>query len=236
MTTPRRPVRRLAVAGMLLALVGVWVGHAAEYLRTGGRALAGPGLPGAVHPYMLPVAALLLVVAALGAAGLWRAWLYLGWRMARARAGIEAVWRGRRPVHAVAQADSLPPFGCRLAALWPALAAVQIAIYLLQENLEARSAGLPMPGLGPVTGVHWAAPLVHLSVAFVLAGGAAAVLALFRRRARVIAFSERLLRALVGTVAPRSVRPAGGRGWTPSPVDRFGTHILRRPPPRLTAA
>ncbi len=206
MTAPRRPVRPLAVGGMLLALVGVWVGHAAEYVRTGGRALAAPGLPGAVHLYMLPVAGVLLLLAAVGAAGLWRSWVALSWRMARARAGIEAVWRGRRPVHPVPEAGSLPPFGCRLAALWPALGTVQVALYLLQENLEALSSGMPMPGLGPVTGVHWAAPLVHLTVALVLAVAAAAVLALFRRRARVVAVSERLLRALVGTLAARAGR------------------------------
>jgi hypothetical protein len=229
---PRRPVRRLAMGAAVLALLGVWVSHAAEYARTGGRVLSAPGVPGAIHPYMLPVAVVLVLAAALGAARLWHAWVALSWRLARTRAGIRAAWRGHGAATAAAEAAELPPFGCRLATLWPALASVQISLYVLQENLEARWSGLPLPGLGPVTGVHRAAPLIHLGVALLLAIGAAAVLAGFRRRAHAVAASERLLRVLQRALTGRFLSLPRDGAWTPSPEDLFGTHILRRPPPR----
>ena len=228
---PRHPVRRLAVAGVLTALTGVWVSHTVEYARTSGLGQTRLGLTAPVHLYMLPTAVILALVAAIRAARLWRSWVALSWRIARTRAGIEAAWRGLRPSHLGSDHDRLPSFGCRLAALWLPLATVQVALYLLQENLEARWSGRPTPGLDPVTGIHWAAPLVHLAVALVFASGAAAVLALFRRRG-----ARRRPR---GAAAPcPAARPGGpalpadpARSWTPSPVDRFGTHILSRPPP-----
>ncbi|HEX3606941.1 MAG TPA: hypothetical protein VH134_13540 [Candidatus Dormibacteraeota bacterium] len=228
---PGRPVRRLAVAGVLTALIGVWVSHTVEYARTMGLGRSGSGLAAPVHLYMVPTAAILTLCATLGAARLWRAWVALSWRIARTRAGIEAAWRGLRTSHLPFDHGRPPSFGSRLVALWLPLAAVQVALYLLQENLEARWSGLPMPGFDPVTGVHWAAPLVHLAVALVLASAAAAVLALFRRRECAVVLSERLLRVLLRVLVARRVPVDPARSWTPSPVDRFGTRILSRPPP-----
>jgi hypothetical protein len=221
------------MGGVLIALIGVWVTHTAEYARILGPEVVWRALPGSVHLYMLPLAGVLGLVAAQGGARLWRAWTAMGWRLERTRAGIEAAWRGRQPPHPLPAAHSLPPFGCRLVALWLPLAAVQIALYLLQENAEARWAGIPMPGLGPVTGLHWAAPLVHLAVALLLALGASALLGLFRKRAHVIVACERLLRALMVAGAACIAPACPARRWTPSPVDLFGTQILGRPPPAL---
>jgi hypothetical protein len=165
-----------------------------------------------------------------------RAWTALGWHLQRTRADITAIWRGRRPPHPVPVARALPPFGCRLVALWLPLATAQVTLYLVQENVEARLAGLAMPGAGPLTGIHWAAPLIHLGVALILALGASAVLALFRARTHVIATSQRLLHALMAAVAERVTSASAGGVWAPSPVDLFGSHILPRPPPARWAS
>jgi hypothetical protein len=228
--------RPLVMGAVLIALIGVWMTHTAEYVRIGGPTEAWHVLTGSVHLYMLPTAGILALVAALGAARLWRAWTALGWRLQSTRAAIAAVWRGRQPSHPLPPAHALPPFGCRLLALWLPLAVVQAALYLLQENAEARWAGLPVPGLGPMTGLHWAAPLIDLAVALLLAAGASALLALFRRRAHVVVASQRLLHALMVAVAARVTPPAARRGWVRSPLDLFGTHILRRPPPLVAAS
>ena len=234
MTAGGRPVRRLAMAGVLGALVGDWVTHTAEYARLDGAAGIARALSGSVHLYMLPAAALLTMAAALWAARLWRAWTALGWRLDATRAGIAVAWRGRHP-HSLPADRVLPPAGCRLLALWLPLVVVQVTLYLLQENIEARWAGLPMPGLGALTGVHWAAPLIHLAVALLVAAAACVVLTRFRRRVRVIVIAQRLLHALVAAIATRTIPSYAGGGWASSPVDLFGTHILTRPPPLLVA-
>jgi hypothetical protein len=230
------PMRRLATAGVLGALIGDWVTHTAEYARLDGAAGIGRELSGSVHLYMLPAAALLTLAAALWAARLWRAWTALGWRLEATRAGIAAAWRGRRHPHSLPADRALPPAGCRLLALWLPLVVVQVTLYLLQENLEARWAGLPMPGLGALTGVHWAAPLIHLAVALLIAAAACVLLTRFRRRARVIVIAQRLLHALVAAIATGTTPSYAGGGWASSPVDLFGPHILRRPPPSRAAS
>jgi hypothetical protein len=231
-----RPVRRLAFAGVLGALTGDWVTHTAEYARIDGSAGVWHALSGSVHLYMVPAAGLLVLAAGLGAARLWCAWTALGWRLERSRAAIAAVRRGHRPAPPLPAARVLPPFGCRLLALWFQLVAAQVTLYLLQENVEARWAGLPMPGLRALTGIHWAVPLIHLGVALLIALGAAALLAQFRRRAHVVAASQRLLHALMVAVAARWTGATPGSGWVPSPVDRLGRHILCRPPPLRRAS
>ena len=39
----------------------------------------------------------------------------------------------------------------------------------MQENIEAVARSQPAPGLGAITGLHWAAPLVHFYVSPLLA-------------------------------------------------------------------
>jgi hypothetical protein len=121
--------------------------------------------------------------------------------------------------------------------VWLALAALQLVLYLVQENLEYRALGLPAPGLSVLTGAHWAATLVHLYVAFVLATGALIVQRRLQSRRAALNTIVRLVRALVALLERgRSARP-----WAPHRTRvtrrRRLPHVLwSRPPPLLAWA
>ena len=106
-------------------------------------------------------------------------------------------------------------------------------LYLIQENVEAIARAQPAPGWGAMTGVHWAAPLVHLYVALLLACGVRIGQVLLRRREAVVERVESLLRA----AARRVRRPAPHIAVPPLQVhgasERLGWHRWRRPPPLL---
>jgi hypothetical protein len=53
---PRRTSRLLAGNLVLISLVGLWLGHTAEYARVWGLRGIDEVLFGSVHAYMLPVA------------------------------------------------------------------------------------------------------------------------------------------------------------------------------------
>ena len=121
-----------------------------------------------VHAYMLPVAVVLVVFSAVFAVRLARAWQALNDRLDRAAAGVRRIWRGGSEDVAFVRLERSTP-GTRLVAIWLPLAQPQIALYLLQENVEAVASSQPTPGFGAITGIHWAAPLVHLYVSLLLA-------------------------------------------------------------------
>jgi hypothetical protein len=228
---PQRQTRVVASGGVLLALVGVFIGHTLEYLRVWGTAGVVASITNPVHAYMLPVGGVLVVLTALFALRLARAWRALNHRLDSAAAGLRRIWRGRSQTTAAATPRSTP--GTRLVAIWLPLAAAQIALYLVQENVEAVASSRPAPGLGAITGIHWAAPFVHLYVALLLACAVRICQTLFHRREAVVERVEALLRALVRcrhSVAPRIV-PALTRSV--SPLERVGRHLWRRPPPLL---
>ena len=109
----------------------------------------------------------------------------------------------------------------------------QIALYLLQENVEAVASSQPTPGFGAITGIHWAAPLVHLYVSLLLACIVRICQIVFRRREVAVEHAEALLRAILRrrrTAAPVIFRPAA---HVVSPLERVGRHLWRRPPPLL---
>ena len=219
-----------------MALVGAWLGHTLEYLRV--VAGAGPGrsaLAGA-HAYMLPVGVLLALAAAAAGAGCWGAWLGLGRRLDRARAGLVRAWRGGRPGPGPA-----PPPGratptvsppARLAALWLPLGIAQVGLYLAQENLESILAGGRAAGLGPLLGVHWAAAALQLGVALVLAAALLLAGRLLAGRACALERCERLLRTLWGRRGGGGV-PRGARPCLDPPVERLGRQLWSRPPPSV---
>ncbi len=231
---PHRHSRVAASGGALLALVGLWIGHTLEYLRVLGSA----GLPGSlvspVHAYMLPVAGVLVGLSALFGLRLWRAWRALSDRLDRAAAGLHRIWRGRT--------EAIPDVpvprssrGAGLIALWLPLAAVQIVLYLIQENVEAIARAQPAPGWGAITGIHWAAPLVHLYVALLLACGVRICQILFRRHEAVVERTESLLRAVARRVR-RPVPHLTSPSLLADAPDRWlGWHVWRRPPPLLFA-
>jgi hypothetical protein len=224
--------------GVLLALVGLWLGHTAEYARVWGARGLSAEFFGSIHAYMLPLAAIIAVLAVAFAARLWQAWARLGRRLDAARAQLGAALRGRRPEHVptAVPVDSAPSISSGVAIVWPALSLLQIALYLVQENVEAVAAGMPAPGIAPITGIHSLASLVHAGVALVLITTAAIVLRLVRRRARAIDAVEGVTRALLRVlIRPlQIVRPLAVDIRTP--LQLIGLHLRRRPPPTLLTA
>ncbi len=223
------PSRYAAGAAALAALVGAWTGHTLEYLRVAGRAGLGASLLSGVHAYMLPVGAVLALAATVWSAHCGRAWLLLGRRLDGLRAALRGALRGRVAAPSPAAAPVSSP--SRLLALWLPLGTAQVALYLLQENLEAALSGAPLPGLGPVLGVHAGAAAVQLGVALVLAAALLAAGRLLAHRARTVERCERLLRLLWERLRPRPRLPAGARDAGPSAVELLGAGIWARPPP-----
>jgi hypothetical protein len=231
---PQRRTRVAASSGVLLALIGLFIAHTLEYLRVWGTAGVVGSMTNPVHAYMLPVAGALVVLSAIFAFRLARAWRALNERLDRAAAGVRRLWRGRAEDVAGAAAIRSTS-GTRLAAIWLPLATAQIALYLVQENVEAVARSQPAPGLGVITGIHWAAPFVHLYVSLLLACLVRICQILFRRREAVVERVEALLRAIVRRRRSRAIvafRPSSR--WV-APLERLGRHLWRRPPPLLLA-
>jgi hypothetical protein len=229
---PHRQTRVAASGGVLLALVGVFIGHTLEYLRVWGPAGVVASMTNPVHAYMLPVAGVLVLLSAVFAFRLARAWQALNERLDRAVSGVHRIWRGRNDGVSVSMAPRSTP-GTRLLAIWLPLAASQIVLYLVQENVEAVASAQPAPGLGAITGIHWAAPLVHLYVSLVLACAVRICQVLLHRREVVVERVEALLRAIVrrGRSAPCVLARPVTRSVPP--LERMGRHLWRRPPPLL---
>jgi hypothetical protein len=225
-----RRARAAASGSVLLAFAGLWVAHTLEYLRVWGAAGVVGSITNPVHAYMLPLLAVLVVLGALYGLRLWRAWQAMNHRLDRAMLGLRSVWRGQD-----ARVSDGPPASspvARLAAIWLPLAGAQIVLYLIQENVEAIARAQPAPGFGAITGIHWAAPLVHLYVSLLLACGTRICQVLLHRRAVVVARVEALLRIAVRR--RRAAHPsvvARADGSPTSPLDRLGRHLWRRPPP-----
>jgi hypothetical protein len=189
-----------------------------------------------LHAYMLPLGVLLALLAAVGGVRAWYAWCALGRRMVAARAALLRVWRGRAPAPDIAPRGDVT--SCprpQLVVLWAPLTLLQLALYLLQENLEAAAAGHPLPGLAPVTGVHWAAPMVHAGTSFLLAAGILVLMRFLGRRRHALDVIERLVHTLAHHLG-RSCDQSPAPVWCPSPLDRLGRQLLRRPPPALLAS
>jgi len=231
---PRRRLRLAASGGALLALAGVWLGHTAEYVRVEGTAGLREELVGSIHWYMAPVGALLALLAAAAAVGAWRLWSRLGVQLAAARQALARAWRGegsardhRPPGH------GRPPAAAelRISRLWPLLTLVQLALYLLQENLEAAAVGLPAPGVHALTGTHWAAALVHAAVALLLSALVVGLRRALHHRSVAVRAVRALLGVLLGVVRPGDTQPVTSV-VVREPADRFG-RLWCRPPPLL---
>jgi hypothetical protein len=226
--------RLFAPSLVLLALVGTWTGHTLEYARVAGRAGLREELFGSVHLYMLPVGAVLVALAAAGSLVWWRAWQALGRGLDAARDALAASLRGHRVSAPPAAAQ--PSTAARWGALTLLLAALQLVLYLGQENLETAAAGAQLPGVRVFLGVHAAAPLVHLAVAAVLAALMVRGAALLRRRAEHLTGVVRLLRILLAALAAAAPPTPPVAQWRPSPLERHGGHLWSRPPPDLLLA
>ena len=237
---PQRPGWLVAPGFVLVALAGAWLTHTLEYLRVWGTAGLTARLTAPLHLWMLPLGGGLLALAALGSVR-W-ALLYRGLGTALDAAGLrlERRWRnlptGDGPGRGRRRAPLPPPprasFGARLAATSVLLGACISALYLVQENIEAAAAGMPAPGLGPMTGLHWAAPIIVAAVAFTLS----AVVVECRRRATAAAGRVDRVERLVAALLRRAGLHAGRRPHPAftgpsSPLERLGAQLWRRPPP-----
>lgn len=222
---------RLRVTSLVvLALAGTWLGHGVEYgLVAGWRGVA-LGLWGPLHSYMLPVALLLsaaafalaLRISALAQAARQRSDQL--WR--RLRRGVRGNERTRNP--AVIASDPRP------FVLAFALAASQICLYLIQENVEAALAGAPAPGFGAVAGAHWTAALVQVAFAFWLSLGWLLCHRALQRREREVSRLEALIHAISRRRRRPDVRPIPPAAAPASPwssLPRVG-----RAPPLASAA
>ena len=105
--------------------------------------------------------------------------------------------------------------------------------WTLQENLEHALSGEGVPVLGVFAGAHWAASLVQLGVACVLAALVIACRSRVADLARRIDAVERLAHWLTRARVAVLPTPAAGRVRSFTPLERFGRHLLQRPPPPL---
>ncbi|MBV8445198.1 MAG: hypothetical protein JOZ92_04705 [Candidatus Dormibacteraeota bacterium] len=228
---PRARLRLFGGSFALLAMAGLWIGHSLEYIRVWGTRGFTAILTGSVHAYMLPVGVALTLVAAFVSLAAFRLWVRLGHRLDTARAALGEALLGRRlRRHPANAALRLPSTTAALLLGWPVLSAVQVGLYLAQENLEAIRVGLPAPGFGAITGVHALAPAVHAAVAIVLLLLVAAAARLFRRRTALISGIERRIRRLV--MRRRSIEVRRPPASAPAPPLRLlGAQLWCRPPP-----
>jgi hypothetical protein len=238
--------RRLAVTTVVVtALVGEWLGHGISYYRAAGIAGLQAGLGGGIHDYMLPLAAVLLALAAVGAAGLIRAWLALGHRLDSAARLLARLRRGdghgalvplsQQPRH-VADLAFMPSPLARVVALALPLAVVQCALYLVQENLERALRGLAAGGLGPLLDGGGAAAWIQTAVALVLAAVLTAALLLLRARQRSVGRIERLAHAFWQRAGRDAAPPASPRPHVTPARLLLGSALWQRPPPASSAA
>lgn len=219
------------VAISLVVVTSTWVGHTLEYLRIFGPTGVQRQLIGSIHAYMLPLAGLLELIAILLAGRFYRVWRGLGLRSERAEATLALAWRGAIPEASTSRlrrrrrVDLLP--------LWLLLAPVELALYVVQENVEATRVGLTAPGLAVLTGPHWPATFVHLAILLILCGVLAAAVGALVGRTRDVEEIERLTRLIAGRHGTQASAPVPAPVPLPSPIQLFGRQMWRRPPPLL---
>jgi len=218
---------------MLLAiLVGAWLGHALEYVRVWGTRGFGGLVSRSLHAYMGPVGVVLLLAGVVAAASssLVAAELERGLEQLRRgmRTGLGAGGRAEAGIGVAAvRRPAIVGFSTLVAVLWLS----QLPIYLIQENVEAKVAHIPTPGMGTLSGRHVLAPVVHLGVAVAVA----CVLYLTRRRVTQLADEVRRTGARLAALrrsAPAAPAPRPrDRWWTPAEL--WGRQSWSRPPPAL---
>jgi hypothetical protein len=177
-----------------------------------------------VHVYFIPIGLALLAAAVTAGTLAARAWSALGRRLETARLALRG--QARPTTDAPLDGVAVPS----VAWLWLVLTVLQLGVWIVQENVEQGAAGLSMPGLRVLGGVHLLAPVVHAVIALGLASSVAALHRRFSRRTDQVRAHERLLarRRYVGVSLPL---PQPVRSSTP--LERWGAQRWQRPPPLL---
>jgi hypothetical protein len=210
---------------VVTATIGAWSAHNIEYARLWGARLFPNTAARSAHSYLGLTGLVLLVAAAGCLVSAIRAASVLTAQLARLRAALSGPTSEPTNEPHGRYRLSLGPLGL-IAVVW----ALQLTEYLIQENLEARSAHLALPGFAVFAGAHTLAPVVHLAVSALL-GAALSVVSLRETRLAVA------LRAAASALAALRRRLAGNaptRPVTPtfrSPIDRWGRQLWARPPP-----
>jgi hypothetical protein len=238
---PRRGPSRAAVAlgFVLLALAGEWAAHAATWYLTGG-ATPGQALSGASHTYLGPVG---LLIAGLAAGASWLVWRGLRQLVEVARAiesTVRRAWRidpRRGPAQVLSGAGADRDLGdLGFTRVWAVLFAVQVVVYLVQENVESRAAGYGLPGLHVITAHHGSALLAHAAIALLGAALAVEVADRWRARAREVTVAVARYRAITWRRSSEPCVPSAGRDRSATPLVLVGRSILSRPPPSSLSA
>ena len=224
-----------ALEWLLVVLTATWIGHTIEYVRVFGSRGVWTQLAGSAHLYMGPLGAVLAALAMVGAARWRRRGRELSHRLEAGRAAL----RKGRPARTTVASDPIDagaPVGLAgFAREWAALLLGQLVVYTVQENVESLSVRGRAPGMGVLTGVHWAAPLIHAGIALVVT---AAIVVIQRRRSRLLT-SVRIVEQLVGRLwAVRAPQPTMDEdaGALVAPHRRWGRQRWQRPPPAVLAA
>ena len=231
--------KRASLAPLLVLLVfgGVWISHTLEYLRVEGTYALRDEMTGSIHAYMLPVAGVLVGLAALTGARLWAVWAAAGARLERARLALVAALRNRDSHWSPGSAVPVPSFASGLVLLWIPLALAQLTVYVVQENVEQSAAGAPLTGLGVISGANAPALWIHLGVALVLAAFVTVLGRRLRDRVGAATRTECLVAALVARLRRRLAREIAPASRSASnPLDQLGPAAWRRPPPRALFA
>jgi hypothetical protein len=217
---------------VLLVFGGVWLGHMLEHFRVEGPAGLVHELHHSVHLYMIPLGLVLLILAMLVGLAWTRLHGLLSARADRASTGLQLAWQGKQldPPADPARAPD-PPRSWVWVTLPLALA--QLALYGTQEHIEHALAGHRASALEIFGGAHWAAALIQVGVACLLAA------IVVRCRGRVVDLSRRIeaVERLTHWLSRLRtfIPPAAARHRTRSftPRERFGGQLLQRPPPSL---
>jgi hypothetical protein len=235
---PRRAPWRVAIAVgfVLLALAGEWAAHATTWYLTGG-ATPGQALSGASHTYLGPAGVLIAVLAAGASWLVWRGLRRLGEVARSIESSARRAWRfdpRRLPAEGLRGSGPDSDLGdLRFTPVWAALIAVQVVVYLVQENVESRAAGHGLPGLHVLTVHHGSALLAHAVLALLGAAIAVELVDRWQARSQKVTVAVAAYRAVTWRRSRVPCDPPAALGAAATPLLLVGRSILSRPPPSL---
>lgn len=216
-------------AFVVLSLCGSWLGHTVQYAIGHGTPGLGPMLGGSVHLYLVPAGAVLALIVFSASVGWARALAAAERRLAAVRAAITGRSSAADFTDLAAPQPEEAPF--QPLRFWLMLAGSQIALYVFQENTEARRVHLPTPGFAVLTGGHWTAIPVFLLVSAAMAALVARCYVKTAHAAAALAGEVDRLRQLLRAAVLRPAMPLTLCFVENTPLQRWGRQRWERPPP-----